>query len=327
MPRERSSGEGSVALNDFAPQRAHAAAEVLAGLNAPHKSIPTWLLYDARGMKLFEAICQTDEYYLTRTELSILRENIQEMVDLIGPEILLIEYGSGTGQKTQLLLDHLKDPVAYVPIEISREALRKATEELLERYPTLPVLPVCADYTSHYELPELPFEPARRAVFFPGSTIGNFKRDEAKNFMSHIAEAVGKGGGILVGVDLHKDAETLEKAYDDAAGITAEFELNALEHINREFDANFRRDRFEYRSFYNRELQRIEMYLVSRERQDVRVDGTEIELAEGEHILTEYSQKFTIEGFRSFAAEAGFSVGRVWLDDRSLFSVQYLERA
>ena len=313
-------------LHDFAPKRAHAAAELLALLRAPEKSIPSRLLYDARGVELFEAICGTEEYYLTRTELGILRENVREMATLIGPHSLLIEYGSGSGLKTRLLLDHLQEPVAYVPVEISREALQRSTEALHARYPELHVLPVVADYTSHYELPQPPREPASRVVFFPGSTIGNFGPVEAARFMRHIASIVEKGGALLVGVDLHKDAATLERAYDDSAGITAEFELNALSHINREFDANFVTERFAYRSWYNNELQRIEMYLESLEAQRVSVAGSEIAFAESERILMEYAQKYTLESFRRFAAAADLSVERIWLDERSLFSIQYLRR-
>jgi dimethylhistidine N-methyltransferase len=316
----------SAGLLDFAPGYARSVAEVLAGLRAPRKSLPTRLLYDARGMELFEAICETDEYYLTRTEVGILRDNIREVAASIGPESLLVEFGSGNGLKTQLLLEHLSDPVAYVPIEIEREALERSAQALRGRHPGLQVLPVCADYTSHYELPVPSRPPKRRTVFFPGSTIGNFEADKASEFLGHIAEVVGKGGGWLVGVDLHKDTDTLERAYDDRVGVTAEFELNALAHLNREFGADLRLDRFEYRSSYNQDLQRIEMYLVSRETQRACVAGAEIQFAEGEHILMEYSQKYTLESFRRFAAQAEFSVERVWLDDRSLFSIQYLTR-
>ncbi len=314
-------------LRDFAPKRTDAAAELRASLGANEKSIPSRLLYDARGVELFEAICETEEYYLTRTELGILRENVREMAALIGPHSLLIEYGSGSGLKTRLLLDHLRAPVAYVPIEISREALQESTQTLHARYPGLHVLPVMADYTSHYELPLPPREPASRVVFFPGSTIGNFEQEQAARFMRHIASTVDKGGSLLVGVDLHKDTPTLERAYDDAAGITAEFELNALTHINREFGGNFETGRFAYRSWYNEERQRIEMYVESLEAQIVRVAGSEIAFEKSELILIEYSQKYTLESFRRFAAAADFTVEQVWVDDRSLFSIQYLRRA
>lgn len=314
-------------LHDFAPAHAESVEEVLSSLSAPRKSIPPRLLYDDRGIELFEAICETEEYYLTRTELAILRAHVHEMAELLGPDCLLIEYGSGTGQKTRLLLDHVLEPVAYVPVEISREALERSVKALGDRHPELLVLPVCADYTSHYELPPTPQEPRRRAVFFPGSTIGNFEPRKAAEFMHHVADTVGPGGGMLVGVDLHKDTETLERAYDDAAGITAAFELNALRHLNREFGADFDVDRFEYRSRYNRPRERIEMYLVSRGAQRARVAGREFEFADGEQILMEYSQKYTLESFRHFAEAASFSVERVWTDAHSLFSIQYLARA
>ena len=235
------------------------------------------------------------------------------MAALIGPRSLLIEYGSGSGLKTRLLLDHLQTPLAYVPVEISREALQESTQALHARYPGLHVLPVMADYTSHYQLPQPPGEPASRVVFFPGSTIGNFEPEQAARFMRHIASTVDKGGALLVGVDLHKDTLTLERAYDDAAGITAAFELETM--------------RFAYRSWYNEERQRIEMYLESLEAQRVRVAGSEIAFEKSELILIEYSQKYTLESFRRFAAAADFTLEQVWLDDRSFFSIQYLRRA
>ena len=311
---------------DFTPAHRDTLAKILGGLRAREKSLPTRLLYDARGSELFEQICELDEYYLTRTELGILRRHIDEMAGHIGPDSLLIEYGSGSGTKTQLLLDALESPVGYVPIEISSEVLRRSAEHLARRYPNLAVLPVCADYLGEYELPTPPRPSAKRVVFFPGSTIGNFRREDAADFLRHIGATCGAGGGFLVGVDLHKETSILEAAYDDAKGVTAEFERNALAHLNREFDADFDLSRFAYESFYNERERRIEMYLVSSTAQRVRVADATLELAAGERILLEYALKFTPRDFAELAGQAGFDVRQVWTDPEALFSVQYLTR-
>jgi dimethylhistidine N-methyltransferase len=255
-------------LDDWTPERERMLRDVLQGLLSTEKSIPSKLLYDARGSELFEEICELDEYYLTRTELAIMEEHAPEMAEYLGPGCLLIEYGSGSGRKTRLLLDHLEDPRAYVPIDISGEALRRSVETLARLYPALRVLPVCADYTASYEIPLLETEPARRVVYFPGSTIGNFTPEEALEFLKHVTEIGGAGAGLLIGVDLEKDPGRLERAYDDASGVTAAFELNVLARINRELRANFRPKHFDYESWYNARLPRIEMYLVSREMQN-----------------------------------------------------------
>jgi dimethylhistidine N-methyltransferase len=299
-------------------------SELLTGLRRPQKSIPPKLLYDERGSELFERICELDEYYLTRTELAIMEAHVKEMAERVGPDGLLIEYGSGSGLKTRLLLERLERPVAYVPIEISGEALRASVAALADAQPHLTVLPLCADYTRPVEIPATEREPATRVAYFPGSTIGNFEPPQARAFLERTARAVGPGGGLLVGVDLHKDRAILERAYDDSAGVTAEFELNVLHRLNREFDADLRPDRFRYHSFYDEERRRVEMSLVSLERQSARVGGVEIAFDEGERVVTEYSYKFTPDGFSELAERAGFSVERVWTDPREWFSVQYL---
>ena len=300
---------------------------MLDGLAGPDKSLPPKLLYDERGLELFDQITELDEYYLTRTEITILEVHANEMAERIGEGCVLIEYGSGTGLKTRLLLDRLPLPSAYVPIEISREALERSAEALNARYPDLRVLPVCADYTGKYELPHDELGDGRRVVYFPGSTIGNFSPSEATQFLERAAGIVGEDGGLLLGVDLDKDAEVLEPAYDDAQGVSAEFALNILTRLNRELDADFRTDRFEYESRYNAKLSRIEMSLVSRADQSVRINGTTIRLPFGERIRTEFSYKFSLESFAALAEEAGLRVGRVWTDPDHMFSVQYLEPA
>jgi dimethylhistidine N-methyltransferase len=315
---------GAAALDDQAPARADLLDEVLAGLALPQKRVPSKLLYDARGSALFERICELDEYYLTRTELEIMETHAKEMAGMLGPECMLIEYGSGSGQKTLLLLDHLVEPRAYVPIDISRTALEDAARRLAESHPDIHALPVYADYTADYEIPATDPAPSRRVVYFPGSTIGNFDRDDAREFLGHVADTCGPGGGLLIGVDLAKDSSVLELAYDDPSGVTARFEFNVLARLNREFDASFDADAFEYLAVYEQPHRRVAMYLVSRTDQQVRVSGVPVDFATGERLLIEYSYKYDLADFARLAAEAGFDVEQVWTDPRSWVSVQYL---
>jgi dimethylhistidine N-methyltransferase len=299
-------------------------ADVLGGLTKPAKTLPAKLFYDARGSQLFEEICGLEEYYPTRTEVAILQQYVGEMVRLIGPRCRLVELGSGSSLKTHILLDHLEAPSAYVPIDISKTALLDASRAIAEKYPHLDVLAVCADYTQHFELPE-PRQPARRTVaFFPGSTIGNLERGQALAFLRRIAGWCGRGGGLLIGVDLKKDRPTLEAAYNDRRGVTAAFNLNLLHRINRELDAEFDPDAFRHLAIYDEPEGRIEMRLISRRPQIVAVDGCEIAFDEGEWITTEYSHKYSLPEFQRLAAEAGFGVQQVWTDANRMFSVQYL---
>jgi dimethylhistidine N-methyltransferase len=231
---------GPTGYSDFAPARSRLAEELLEALGEAPKRIPSKLLYDARGSQLFEQICELEEYYLTRTELSIMREYAPAMADALGARSLLVEFGSGAGTKTRLLLDALEEPTGYVPIDISASALAQSAEQLERRYPDLEILPVCADYTGEYRIPEAPRAHDRISVYFPGSTLGNFTRPEARHFLEHVAKLSGAGGGMLVGIDLDKDPRILELAYDDPGGVTAAFELNVLERLNRDFDADFR---------------------------------------------------------------------------------------
>jgi dimethylhistidine N-methyltransferase len=281
-------------------------------------------LYDERGSQLFDRICELDEYYPTRTELGILRDRIEEIGEVLGEHCLLIEYGSGSSLKTRVLLDHERDLAGYVPIDISREHLLQSSTTLQRRYPELQVLPVCADYTEDFDLPVPEGVVGRRVVFFPGSTIGNLEHADARSFLKHMAATCGRGGGVLIGVDLHKDTATLEAAYDDAEGISAAFALNLLERMNRELGSDFDLKRFGYYSAYDEVEQRVVMAIESLEDQVVRVGGQEIELEEGERIRTEHSYQFTLDGFRELAAAADLDVERVWTDDRNLFSVQFL---
>ena len=299
--------------------------DALHGLRQPRKSLPCKYFYDIEGSKLFDQICALPEYYPTRTELGILRAHALDMADSLGPETLLVEYGSGSSVKTRLLLDRMLRPSAYVPVDISREHLFETALALRLDYPGLAVLPVCADFSAPFALPHSPRPLSRRAVYFPGSTIGNFSEAGAIALMSGVARRVGPGGAFLVGVDLVKDRRVLERAYDDAAGITAAFNLNLLARLNRELDADFDLRRFAHRALWVEAEGRIEMHLVSRAEQIVRLGGVEIHFARGESICTEHSHKYTLPGFAHLARRAGLTVRRVWTDRAQLFSVQYLE--
>ncbi|MFQ5568902.1 MAG: L-histidine N(alpha)-methyltransferase [Rhodothermales bacterium] len=296
--------------------------EIVEGLLKPQKFISSKFFYDVRGSQLFDEICELPEYYLTRTEMALMQRYIGEMVERIGPHCLLVEYGSGSSLKTRILLDHLPEPAGYVPIDISREHLLQSAMALSAAYPGLQVMPVCADYTTEFRLPDL--DGARAVVYFPGSTVGNFEPDEARAFLQRIAQIVGPGGGLLIGVDLKKEVALIEAAYNDAQGVTAAFNKNMLARINRELGSNFDLDRFAHHAFYNEEHGRIEMHLVSLDNQCLRVGDVQIPIQKGETILTEYSYKYSLEDFAAIAAKAGFDVEQVWVDDHRLFSVQDL---
>ncbi|MDH4268898.1 MAG: L-histidine N(alpha)-methyltransferase [Dehalococcoidia bacterium] len=309
---------------DFKPRLESFLAEVLIGLRKPQKELPSKYFYDERGSQLFERICELKEYYITRIEASIMQAHIKEMVELIGPHVLVIEHGCGNCDKVRFLVDRLHDPVAFIPIDISQEQLLQVAKELDSIYPQLQVLPVCADYTSSFELPVPKRESKRTVVYFPGSTISNFDPIPAKHFLEHIASLCGSGGALLIGVDLKKDPAVLHNAYNDSEGVTAAFNLNLLERINREFDCDFQLDAFEHYAFYNPRESRVEMHLVSQRGQVVHIDGKTISFAKGESIWTENSYKYNLDEFEQMAAAAGFRVERVWVDDRQWFSVQYL---
>ncbi|MFC2018805.1 L-histidine N(alpha)-methyltransferase [Chloroflexota bacterium] len=316
--------EKPVHLHDFKPGQERFLAEVLIGLRKPQKELPSKYFYDERGSLLFERICTLDEYYIPRTEGDIMETYIEEMVELIGLGVLLIEYGSGSSDKTRILLDHLKGLAAYVPIDICREQLLRVSAELTLAYAGLEVLPVCADYTSSFELPSPERPSERRVVYFPGSTIGNFDPIPAKLFLEHVAGVCGPGGGLLIGVDLKKDLEVLHCAYNDSQGVTAAFNLNLLERINGELGCDFHPECFEHYAFYNPGQGRVEMHLVSRRDQTVHLDNTVIPFAKGESIWTESSYKYNLDEFEQMAAAAGFKVEQVWTDAKQRFSVQYL---
>lgn len=313
-----------IRLQDHAPSTDEFLGDVLAGLSAANKTLPCKYLYDECGSQLFDRICELPEYYLTRTELAIMRRHTAEMARRIGPRAVLVEYGSGSSLKTHLLLAQLERPAAYVPVDISREHLRQTAEQLDARYEGLPILPVCADFTRPFRLPAVDGPSRRHVVYFPGSTIGNFGHDEAVELMRGVAALVGPDGGLLIGADLVKSREALEAAYDDAQGVTAEFSLNLLARINRELDGDFELEAFAHRATFVPECGRVEIHLESLAEQTIRVAGEKFEFAAGETIHTENSHKYTFAGFADLAARAGFAVDRVWTDPQQRFSVQYL---
>ena len=313
-----------MALDDVStPANVHAdlREELLEGLRSPPRSINPKFFYNERGSELFSQICELEEYYPTRTEIEILASRRESIADALGPGCELVEPGAGSCEKVRYLLDELQ-PSAYLPLDISRDFLLESAARLRESFPELEVKPVVADFSEEFELPD---SAGRRVVFYPGSTIGNFEPRAAAAFLRRAADLVGEGGGLLIGVDLHKDPDVLNAAYNDSRGLTAAFNRNILHHANELLDADFDPDGFEHVAFYNEPQQRIEMHLESRESQTVRCDDCVMEFAAGERIHTEYSHKYTIDGFGALAAEAGFEPRHCWTDANGLFSVHYLE--
>ncbi|MEM7682408.1 MAG: L-histidine N(alpha)-methyltransferase [Planctomycetota bacterium] len=325
-PSDPSEQAGGFDLIDLHPSPADLRAIAVEGLSAEPKSLPAALLYDAQGSALFESICDLPEYYLTRTEVGILRANLPEIAERIGPGALVFEPGCGSGVKTRLLLETLDRPAGFVPIEISRSALLGACAELARAVPGVEILPVCADYHRPIPEPSPEVDPEQRVVFFPGSTVGNAPPDEARVLLERLAELVGPGGWMLVGVDLRKDPELLEAAYDDAQGVTARFTLNVLERLNREADADFDLDAFGHEAVWRDGPGWVELGAVSLFDQTVSVAGQRFAFARGEKLHTEVSAKYTLDGFAELAAPVA-SVAGVWTDAQARFSVQLLRVA
>lgn len=301
--------------------------DLLAGLSRSPRVIAPKYFYDAAGSALFDRICELPEYYPTRTELDILRTNASEMIEHMGAHVNIVEFGAGSLEKIRVLLDAFPPdwaPDSFIPVDISAGHLEHSAQSLRRAYPCLEVLPVAGDYMKPEQLLDVEAVVGRKVGFFPGSTIGNLTPHETAAFLRR-AQKMLIGGGLLVGVDLVKDEQILLRAYNDSDGLTAAFNLNLLVRANAELRANFNLDGFTHRAFYNGPMQRIEMHLVSRRRQIVRVAGYDFRFEEGETIHTENSHKFTVEGFREVAASAGFRPGPVWTDEASLFSVHWLE--
>ena len=315
---------GSITLHDFGPVDESFRFDVLRGLSAADKTIPCKYFYDDEGSRLFEQITRLKEYYLTRAELAIMRRHAAEMASCLGRRCLLIEYGSGSSLKTRLLLNHLKAPTAYMPVDISGLHLRTSALQLAERYPEIRIAPVCADFTHPLQLSLNGGLPRHRVIYFPGSTIGNFTPDEAVALLRQTARLCGPGGGLLLGADLKKDPAVIEPAYNDEEGVTAAFNLNLLARINRELGADFTLDQYWHHAFYDPRESRIEMHLVSRCDQRVTLDETTIVLGEGESIRTEYSYKYSLAELEHLAGQSGFETRQVWMDKRKYFVVIYL---
>ncbi len=311
-------------LLDLHPAPDDFLGEVVAGLSDTPKHLPCKFFYDKHGSKLFDRICELDEYYPTRTEMAIMEERIDDIAAGIGPQAALIEFGSGSSLKTRVLLDHLEDPVAYVPIDISREHLIATARDLQEAYPDIEILPVCADYTNAYQLPTPKRLARRKVVYFPGSTIGNFSPAEALDFLRKVAKMAGIHGGFLLGFDLRKERAVLERAYNDAEGVTAAFNLNLLHRIRRELGAELDVDAFAHEVVYDAELGRIEMHLVSQRDQAIVLGDQRFELRAGERIHTENSHKYTLDGMAAMAEQAGFCFDHSWVDERKYFCVGLL---
>lgn len=305
------------------PDHAEFREAVLDGLAEPQKSIPSKYLYDREGSRLFDAITRLPEYYLTRTEEGLLSAARTEIAELIGPHAEIIEFGAGSLHKVRILLQALRTPASFVPIDISREHLAASARELRREFPNLAVSPVVGDFGHILALPAW-LERGRRVGFFPGSTIGNFTPDAAAAFLRHVARIVGIGGGLLIGVDTCKDPDVLRLAYDDRAGVTAAFNRNVLTRINRELGGTFVPAQFAHWAPYNSEHSRVEMHLIADRQQIVQAAGGAFSLRRGESIHTENSYKYAAAEFLAMATKAGFAVEGTWADPNSMVMVNLL---
>jgi L-histidine N-alpha-methyltransferase len=311
-----------VALLDLEPARSDFLKQAIAGLSASPRTLPSKFFYDERGSDLFQEISELPEYYVTRTETEILRRDMPEMAASIGANAEVVGFGTGAGIKTRMLLEQLEKPIAYVPVDISKQRLTESAEALASEMPGLEVLPVCADYSQSLVLPVPSRKPEHILVFFPGSTIGNMEPQTAQNFLERVSILCGHSGGLIIGVDLQKPKQILEAAYNDSAGVTARFNLNLLVRANRELGADFHLSRWRHRAIYNEAASRIEMHLLSEGEQVVHLGEREFRFGDGEKIITEFSYKHTIDGFTALAASAGFQpTPRIWTDEKNFFAV------
>lgn len=316
--------ENNIQSYDFYINKENMRDEIIKGLSAPVKTISSKFFYDHRGSELFEMITELEEYYPTRTEMMIFNEKIEEITMAVGDVHTLMGYGSGSSNKIKALLNNFTSLKEYVPIDISREYLFQSSLELAMQFPHITIKAVCGDYTAPLTLP-LEVK-GKKVIFFPGSTIGNFEPIEVRNFMMKSAQLLDEGDGFLIGVDTKKDLHTLERAYDDAKGVTAAFNLNLLTRMNRELGANFNKEQFEHLAYYNEEKGCIEMHLESQCNQTVKIGDHEFSFMVGETIHTENSYKYSIGEFQTIALECGFKPSKVWTDEEGKFSVHYLEK-
>ncbi|MEG9861770.1 MAG: L-histidine N(alpha)-methyltransferase [Parvularculales bacterium] len=311
---------------DQAPDAGDFRQDVIAGLSQAPKQIAPKHFYDAEGSRLFDLICETPEYYVTRTECTLLDDIAVEMAQLAGPDAIIIEFGSGASVKIRRLLDELKTPQAYVAIDISAEHLHTSAQNLAKDWPVLDIGAICADFTGHINLPESLTHPTtRRLGFLPGSTIGNFTPTEAQALLTRFHDLLAPNSAFLIGVDLKKDPSLIEAAYNDATGITAAFNYHLLERMVDELDADLNPDAFHHRAFYNTGKGRIEMHLESQHAHTVTIDGHSFDFTEGETIHTENSYKYTVEEFQTLSIKAKWTPQRVWTDPNHLLSIHWLE--
>lgn len=313
----------NVEFDNQHPSLGDSRSEIAAGLQRQQKTINPKFFYDEKGSELFEQITQLPEYYPTRIETSILKANAKEIASVCGEGCVLIEPGSGSSEKVRLLLDAVR-PSTYVPLDISAEFLYRSAIKLGREFPWLSVQAICADFSDDWQSNK-PLPEGKRVVFYPGSTIGNLEPKAAVEFLEGLRDILGDSGGVIIGVDLHKSKQVLDAAYNDAQGVTAAFNLNVLEQVNEILDADFNAEQFDHHAFYNEDLRRIEMHLVSNEEHVVNSEVGTIRFEEGETIHTESSYKYTTETFSALAQQAGFVLKQTWLDDNELFSVHYLE--
>jgi dimethylhistidine N-methyltransferase len=316
-----SNASGGVRVTDLEPAASDFLREALAGLSASPRTLPSKFFYDERGSDLFREICELPEYYVTRTETALLEKYATALAESVGENAELVGFGTGAGVKTRMVLQSLVNPIAYVPVDISKQRLIDSANELSRIMPDLEILPVVADYMQQFELPRPTREPDHVAVYFPGSTIGNLQPAAARDFLQRICRLCGRDGGLIIGVDLEKSRDVLHAAYNDSAGVTAEFNRNLLVRANRELGADFVLERWGHRAVYNEQEHRIEMHLVSEKDQTVRLGGREFHFAEGEKIISEYSYKHTLEGFTELAVSAGFRRANVWTDPQQWFAI------
>ncbi|NIX14444.1 MAG: L-histidine N(alpha)-methyltransferase [Candidatus Dadabacteria bacterium] len=315
--------ESVLKLNTDDPSDQRLLEEILVGLSKEQKELPCKLFYDKKGSELFDQITTLPEYYPTRTEIGIIKSNIDEIASCIGKNSLLVELGSGSSMKIRLLLGGIKEISAYVPLDISYSHLIESTNALSKDFPDIRIIPLCVDYTKPFEFPKFDFKWEKLVVFYPGSTIGNFHPSYAKKFLANVAKRTGKGSGLLIGVDLKKDKAVIENAYNDTKGITAEFNLNILCRLNSDIGFNFDTDKWEHSAVYNENQGRIEMHLVSLTNQRVSHNGTRISFDKDESIITEYSYKYSLDEFEDLIKDY-YNVQKVWVDSNNRFSLQYL---
>ena len=312
---------GQIAVLDFEPANEEFCDQVIAGLSQHPRTLPCKFFYDETGSALFSKICELPEYYITRTEMRVLRELGGEIAKALGRRIELIGLGTGAGTKTRILLDNLEAPVAYVPVDISREQLTQSTFTFRKKFPALEILPVCADYLQPFDLPPRSGVANRTVVYFPGSTIGNLEPEDATQFLKKIAAMVEPGGALLMGVDLKKSKAILERAYNDSAGVTAQFNLNLLARANRELGSDFDLRGWRHRAIYNEKAGRIEMHLVSLRAQTVNIADSAFSFAPGEYIITEFSYKYSPPEMIALAGAVGLRFEKIWTDEQKLFGL------